>query len=208
MKDYYGITSRPRKVDGIDASRRTPEEIATHFAKVHERLYRKEFGRDTFPPKYDYMMEVTPVWQSADSSLITYRFYTYTYTMGLHGYPEEYFLTFDNHTGRLLGWKDLMDEAEMSKCLADLSQRMTAYKEETFGRKLDEPFPAYLTEEDISSNSTELLKESFDGLLYPRPALTRKGLLFSYQPYEAGCFAEGTLHFAVPYDKICLKYAP
>lgn len=205
IKDYYGITSRPRKVDGIDASRRTPEEIAAHFAKVHERLYRKEFASDGFPPKYDYMMEVTPVWLNSDSTLITYRFYTYTYTMGAHGYPEEYFLTFDSRTGRLLGWKDLMDEAGMADCVADITHRLTAYKGEFFGRELDEPYPAYLDEEDISSNSTELLKERFDGRLYPRPALTRNGLLFSYQPYEAGCFAEGTLHFAVPYDRVKMK---
>ncbi|WP_368408261.1 RsiV family protein [uncultured Duncaniella sp.] len=40
---------------------------------------------------------------------------------------------------------------------------------------------------------------------YPRPALTNQGVVFSYQPYEKGSFAEGILHFVIPYSKLDVK---
>ncbi|WP_354667204.1 RsiV family protein, partial [uncultured Duncaniella sp.] len=45
-----------------------------------------------------------------------------------------------------------------------------------------------------------MLKEVYDGAYYPRPALTNQGVVFSYQPYEKGSFAEGILHFVIPYS--------
>ncbi|MCM1075753.1 MAG: RsiV family protein [Bacteroides sp.] len=73
---------------------------------------------------------------------------------------------------------------------------MTAYK------GWDETYPAAMEEHELASNSPSLIKEFRNEKIYPRPALTRHGVVFSYQPYEAGCFAEGILHFLIPYSEI------
>ena len=83
LKEYYGIKSKPKKIGGINAASMTPKQIAKHFASEHERLYRKDFdsNEDNHGPKYDYMLEVALAWSSSDGRYVTYRFYSYYYTM-------------------------------------------------------------------------------------------------------------------------------
>ena len=43
---------------------------------------------------------------------------------------------------------------------------------------------------------------------FPFPALTEKGLLFNYQLYWIGGFAQGKASFVVPYDQVKMKLKP
>jgi hypothetical protein len=36
----------------------------------------------------------------------------------------------------------------------------------------------------------------------PQPGLSENGMVFSYQPYEISCFAAGTFHFTIPYERL------
>ena len=36
----------------------------------------------------------------------------------------------------------------------------------------------------------------------PQPGLSEVGLVFSFQPYEISCFAAGTFHFTIPYNRL------
>lgn len=204
LKEYYGIKSTPRKLHGLDASQKTPKEIARHFSKEFERLYREEYespDSDNYVPKYDYSMLVVPAWQSKDSTYITYRFYTYYYTMGLHGLMEEYYLTFNSETGKLLGFNDLFRSQSGEKVINELD---TSYSERRRknGYNVDGVQESWLSEEKLESNAWPIIKEKCDSVYYPRPAMTKKGVVFSYQPYEAGGFAEGIIHILIPYSKI------
>ena len=181
----------------------SPEQVAVHFSKEHERLYRKDFTEEDFGPKYDYMMEVAPAWESKNGQYVTYRFYTYYYTMGAHGFMEEYYLTFDNENGRILGYNDIFGANDLKKALELLEQEITAQKKEFMN--FDGIYPASLEKDELESNASEILKEVYDGAYYPRPALTNQGIVFSYQPYEKGSFAEGILHFVIPYSKRDVK---
>ena len=205
LKEYYSIKSTPRKIGGINASSMSPEQVAVHFSKEHERLYRKDFTEEDFGPKYDYMMEVAPAWESKNGQYVTYRFYTYYYTMGAHGFMEEYYLTFDNENGRILGYNDIFGANDFKKVLDLLEQEITAQKKEFMN--FDGIYPASLEKDELESNASEILKEVYDGAYYPRPALTNQGVVFSYQPYEKGSFAEGILHFVIPYSKLDVKIA-
>lgn len=205
LKEYYSIKATPRKIGGINASSMSPEQIAVHFSKEHERLYRKDFTEEDFGPKYDYMMEVAPAWESKNGQYVTYRFYTYYYTMGAHGFMEEYYLTFDNENGRILGYNDIFGANDFKKVLDLLEQEITAQKKEFMN--FDGIYPASLEKDELESNASEILKEVYDGAYYPRPALTNQGVVFSYQPYEKGSFAEGILHFVIPYSKLDVKIA-
>ena len=205
LKEYYSIKTTPRKIGGINASSMSPEQVAVHFSKEHERLYRKDFTEEDFGPKYDYMMEVAPAWESKNGQYVTYRFYTYYYTMGAHGFMEEYYLTFDNENGRILGYNDIFGANDLKKALELLEQEITAQKKEFMN--FDGIYPASLEKDELESNASEILKEVYDGAYYPRPALTNQGVVFSYQPYEKGSFAEGILHFVIPYSKLDIKIA-
>lgn len=208
LKEYYGIKTKPKKVDGINAANMSPKEIAGHFALEHERLYKKEFATEDgegLGPKYDYMLEISPAWESSDKRYVTYRFYSYYYTMGAHGFMEEYYLTFDNENGRILGYNDIFEANDFKKVLDLLEQEITAQKKEFMN--FDGIYPASLEKDELESNASEILKEVYDGSYYPRPAMTRQGIVFSYQPYEKGSFAEGILHFVIPYSKLDIKIA-
>ena len=205
LKEYYSIKATLRKIGGINASSMSPEQIAVLFSKEHERLYRKDFTEEDFGPKYDYMMEVAPAWESKNGQYVTYRFYTYYYTMGAHGFMEEYYLTFDNENGRILGYNDIFEANDFKKVLDLLEQEITAQKKEFMN--FDGIYPASLEKDELESNASEILKEVYDGSYYPRPAMTRQGIVFSYQPYEKGSFAEGILHFVIPYSKLDIKIA-
>ena len=202
LKEYYGIKSTPKKIDGINAARMTPKQIAKHFALEHERLYRDEFPvkvYDGLGPKYDYMMEVTPAWSSKNGLYVTYRFYTFYYTAGMHGFMEEYYLTFNNHTGKLLGYDDIIGNKDFPKLITELEKQLTAFR--STWSSVTETYSAALDDESLEATASEIIKEVYNGSYYPRPAITRKGIVFTYQPYEKGAFCHGILHFVQPYPK-------
>ena len=206
LKEYYGIKAKSKKVNGIDAANMTPKEIACHFATVHEQLYRNEFKMedvDGHGPKYDYMLEISPAWTSPDGRYVTYRFYSYYYTMGAHGFMEEYYLTFNEDTGNILGYEEIIGAKAFPDAIKLLEQKLTA-KEAQY-RDMDEPYPAGMDAEQLEANASEIIKEVYQSLYYPRPALTNEGIVFSYQPYEKGAFCEGILHFVIPYSKLKTK---
>lgn len=206
LNEYLGIKKKPKKISGINAYSMTPEQIAKHFAKDFEKHYKKEFtiaDCDGVGPKYDYMLTVSPAWNSKDGKLVTYRFYSYYYTSGMHGYMEEYYLTFDSESGRMLGWKDIFTDKGFKSAIRILEQMLYDYKK-TY-TTCEEPYPAHLGKSELEANASETIKEIHDSVYYPRPALTNSGVVFSYQPYEMGAFSEGILHFPIPYKQLSLK---
>lgn len=206
INEYYGIKKKPKKIHGINAYSMTPEQIAKHFANDFETHYKKDFSIedcDGIGPKYDYMLTVAPAWMSSDKSLVTYRFYSYYYTAGMHGFMEEYYLTFDNESGKLLGRDDFFTNAGFKEAIGILEQRLCDHRN-TY-TTCDGPYPSYLEESELEANASENIKEIRDSVYYPRPALTNSGVIFSYQPYEMGAFCEGILHFPIPYKQLSLK---
>lgn len=201
LKEYYGIKNQPKKIGGINAASMSPKQIAKHFASEHERLYRNDFddGEETRGPKYDYMIEVAPAWSSPDGRYVTYRFYSYYYTAGAHGFMEEYYLTIDNNSGRLLGYEDIIGKKDFPKSIAELEKQLTAYRSTWSGNT--DTYPAALDGESLEANSSEIIKEIYNGSYYPRPAITKRGIVFTYQPYEKGAFCDGILHFVQPFPK-------
>lgn len=154
-------------------------------------------------PAYHYFFSAKPVWQSKDKRLVTYQFYDYGYTMGsAHGGMEEYFATFDAETGRRLHIRDVISPKGFRKCISLLESQLTGYKKSQMEyegicqAELDDYYHEMPAPEDYT------LREIFEHHLYPIPALTRHGIVFSYQPYEKGSFAEGVLHFTIPYAQI------
>lgn len=116
---------------------------------------------------------------------------------------EEYYLTFNEETGYILGYEEIIGAKAFPDAIKLLEQKLTA-KEAQY-RDMDEPYPAGMDAEQLEANASEIIKEVYQGLYYPRPALTKEGIVFSYQPYEKGAFCEGILHFVIPYSKLKTK---
>lgn len=178
------------------------------YAKELERLYRNDYGDPDedgiqMGPKYDYLFRLMPVWESKDKDLVTYKFYTFQYMGGVHGSMDEYFFTFNRKTGKLLGANDLFTKGGFNETICELEKQLHEYK--VNNGYADREWTVYVEDcpTEFPYNGTKYdLKESVSGHVYPRPALTRHGIVFSYQPYEMGSFAEGILHFVVPYKSI------
>ena len=116
---------------------------------------------------------------------------------------EEYYLTFNNVTGHLLGFDDLFRKRDFKQVVEMVSKEITKYKR-NYG--FDTMWSAWIKKDELSSNATSIIKEvRHDTLYYPRPALTNRGVVFSYQPYEIAAFSEGVRHFVIPYNQLKLK---
>lgn len=207
LDEYNGIARPNRESERLDVADMKPQEIARYYSRLDSRLYAKEYrNNDANPPgmgpKYDYLFSMTPAWLSSDSTLITYRFQTFSYIMGAHGMTEEYYITFESATGKILSWNDILSEADYKAALAVVERQLTDYKRRFMEDENIESYPAGLEKEDLYTDISTLTKEKYNGKYYPRPALTKNGLIFSYQPYEAGSFSEGIFHFIVPYSAL------
>lgn len=147
---------------------------------------------------YSYQYYAYPVWENSDSTLITWKFYYYCYMGGVHGGEQEFFLTFDNKTGRILGVKDFYSKSEFKKAMDVLTRQLNeyhdreAYDEYSYSADLD-------IDSTVTVEQTNVLNEVVGNKIYPRPALTRQGIVFSYQTYEKGANSDGVLHFTQPY---------
>lgn len=182
------------------------DQLPRYYYKQFCRLYKKENSDESdteeipIGPHYSYQFYAYPVWENSDSTLTTWKFYDYCYMGGAHGGETEYFLTFDNETGRILGENDFYTSDEFSKAINLLCHQLNAYHNRGVSNEYN-----YSPDLDIDSNVTALqstiLNEVVEDKLYPRPALTRQGIVFTYQTYEKGSNADGILHFTQPYKK-------
>lgn len=202
LKEYDGLRLNPRKYAGFDPLTAMPEEIGRYFGNNFEISYRGMFD-DTdsiyWALPFEYSIQVAPAWTGGDGNKATYRFYFYTYGGGAHGMENEFFLTFDNATGRILGYEDLLDESSFGNVKEELGKALglRRFGEVSYNNTID------IGEEGAFQYSLmSMLYEAKDGYLYPRPALIEDRVIFSYQPYDKGSFAEGVLHFVIPLKKL------
>ena len=180
--------------------------MSQHYYKQFCRLYKKEYSyesdMDELPsgPPYSYQIYAYPVWENSDSTLITWKFYGYFYMGGAHGRETEYFLTFDNNTGRVLGADDFYTNYNFNKAIGILRHQLNAYHDRDASGTYN--FSAALdNDSNAAAVKSTILNEVVDGKTYPRPALIRQGIVFTYQTYEKGSNADGILHFAQPYNQ-------
>ena len=198
MKEYEKQNLNAKRYIGINTADASPKEIAKYFAKRFDRLYMKEFSNeDGWGPTYEYLMEVSPAWASKDGKLATYRLYTYYYGGGAHGMMNEYYLSFDTQTGKILGIKDLYKGSEFKNVIARLGDEVN--KMLTQDDEVKSEYRADLGKYGQEDTPMGIWYEGYNGYVYPRPALVKDGVVFSYQPYDKGCFADGILHFKLPY---------
>lgn len=206
IKDYISTTiaEDASYIDpwGSEVSFITPCDLSKHSVEYMLNYYYTEFCKqyykaNYFEPKDDepvygewfsYQSYIYPVWQSKDGRLVTWRFYSYSFGGGAHGAFYDYYLTFDTKEKRILNYRDLYSDVEFKNAMAILKDQINDYH----GQKTS--YEADLGDADPREPDT-----AFEGKDYPRPAITKDGIVFTYQTYEKGANFDGVLHFTQPY---------
>lgn len=197
---------RENKITAFDIAKRPTKELPEHYFNEYRTRYRersdsigKEWG-EPFPGDiYSYEHRVYPIWQSRDKKLITFRFHTFGDAGNVHGWEFDWFLTFDIDNKRILCRKDLFTDENFEKAMQNLGEQLSAYHQ-------DKGWDAAIDiDTSVTAGSDTTLYEVYKGNLYPRPAITPDGVIFSYQTYLKGGNADGVLHFVQPYSTLIPK---
>lgn len=179
-------------------------QMSRYYYDQFCRLYKEEYSSESdtddisHGPCYSYQFYAYPVWENSNSTLITWKFYDYCYLGGAHGGEHEYFLTFNNKTGRILGIDDFYSNDEFKKAINHLTHQLNAYHNRDGNGEYN--YSASLDDPNVIAAQSTVLNEMVGGKKYPRPALIRQGIVFTYQTYEKGGNADGVLHFIQPYQ--------
>lgn len=118
-----------------------------------------------------------------NANFITLRLQNHSYTGGAH--PNYYInvTTFDLNNGKQLGWQDMITDTSAIKLLGKAKFKETR-----------------------SSDGEEFLWEDYFGgeeyLLPENFGLTKQGLYFSYNYYEAAPYAAGPTEYTIPFEAL------
>ena len=127
-----------------------------------------------------------------NSRFVTYQQFKHDYRGGAHGYYTERLISFDHVHGQEIDYKYLFRDGCMEAILALLKEeakKSPNYQE--WKPDIDE----YACVKDGNDKPTGLLR-------LPQPGLSEEGVVFSFQPYAISCFAAGTFHFTIPYNRL------
>lgn len=132
-------------------------------------------------------------WESSDSvsvitnihNLLSLKISHYSFTGGAHGNPSESYVNFNTVTGKRIAFEDAVDAAKVNK----LKGINIKYFKEV--KKL--PEGATLEESGFFVKGDDLpLPSSF--------AITREGLLMSYNYYEIAPYSDGVIAYTIPFE--------
>lgn len=182
--------------DSLSYSRVTPDmtikQAADFVGEEFEDAYRKEFTGADYVAPYSFDALYYPEWESADGRYVTYFLSSDLYFGGAHGMNGALYVTFDSNSGKSLGVSDIFTPSGFEKAMEILASKVKDY---TSGRVTT----AYLI---TDSETVSEYYQMHDGRIYPRPALTRHGVAFAYQPYDIAPFSEGVRFFLIPYSEL------
>lgn len=179
------------------------EPMAEFFYKQYCDLYIMECSalEDSiglvYGQSYSFQFCAIPVWQNSDKTLTTWKFYEYIYANGPHCSEKEFYITFDNKKGKMLGAEDLFTPVGFKYAIKRLTQQLAI--EKGLEAWQDPKITADL--DDCANSDSRVFIEVVQGKKYPRPALIEEGVVFSYQPYQKTGGADDELHLIQPYSK-------
>jgi hypothetical protein len=148
--------------------------------------------------QYDEYMEVKAPetivdWQVSRSAFIIYANQDFAsivvknegYLGGAHGFSEEQIFVFEGTDGKALSWDDILSP--------DSKEVFVKAAEAEFRRARDiKPSETFVEAGFSFENDTFTLSDNF--------AVTDKGILLHYNPYEVGPYVMGATNFMVPID--------
>ena len=127
-----------------------------------------------------------------NSRFVTYQQFKHDYRGGAHGYYTERLISFDHVHGQEIDYKYLFRDGCMEAILALLKEEA---KQSPNYQKWEPDIDEYACVKDENDKPTGLHR-------LPQPGLSEEGVVFSFQPYAISCFAAGTFHFTIPYNRL------
>lgn len=163
------------------------EELAGMAAR--EYLDSEDYSTDVLDELGDYTIDNTydiDLEKVEESELyVTYLENSYYYSGGAHGYPTAEFVTFSKITKTEVSFEDFFSQEDLPALRRQLYRSYLVESEQT---EDDCSFLEFKKKLDDSGHFNNL----------PAPGIINGNYVFSFQPYELGCFAEGIYHLKVP----------
>ena len=164
-------------------------QIAQFAADVYYAIIEADYGdmEEDFIPTGLYQ-ELNMRVMICNDRFVTYQQCESSYCGGTHGGFTERLVSFDHVNNQEIDNSYLFNpgcEEELVDLLVEEAQKSPNYKE---------------NKPDIRAGvvNTGINR----GYAFPESGLSEEGVVFSFQPYQIDCFAAGTYHFIIPYDKL------
>jgi len=133
-----------------------------------------------------------------NNRFVTFQECTHDFSEGGHGYYTERLISYDFVHRKEIDFEYLFDSQyfpQMLEILLDAAENDPQCREWN---------PDILQYVYVTDDEGVLTGE----YCFPQPGLSDEGVVFSFQPYDISCFAAGTFHFTIPYDKIYRFLSP
>lgn len=127
-----------------------------------------------------------------NNRFVTYQECAFDYEGGAHGFYSKRLLSFDHVNKQEIDNSYLFKsgcEEELADLLVEEARKSPYYQ------KSEPDIRTSLANKDEEGNL-------IGGYTFPTPGLCEDGVVFSFQPYEISCFADGAFHFVIPYERV------
>lgn len=169
------------------------QQIEKYVTNLYFAIKKEEYATDdtTYYP-IEAFIELNLQARVSNNRYVTYQEFTHEYDGGVHGYYTEQLVSFDHiHTQEIDNKYLFIDNSidSIVNLLIDEAKKTPHYWE----WKPDIKRYVFVTDEN--DNPTGEIR-------LPQAGLAEEGMVFSFQPYEISCFAAGTFHFTIPYNRL------
>lgn len=189
---YLGYSGNPYCQWKYDGDPNDYDRIAKYAAEMYFAVKKGEFGNDVegYPAVLFSVLNLKA--RVSTDRFVSYRQYTSSHNGGAHGYYTQSLISFDHVHRQEIDFDYLFKKGSEPKILALL---MDVAKNSPKSKEWEPDIMKAVAPLDDEGNRSEKI-------YLPQPGLSEEGVVFSFQPYEANCFAAGTYHFTIPYDRL------
>lgn len=189
---YIGYAKRSNTGWRYDGDIHNTKRILKFASDVYFATIKGDYGLDENDYPFSLFSILYLKAYVKNNRFVTFQQYTHDYYGGAHGYYTERLISFDPIHKKEIDYKYLFKD----NCIEDI---IVLLKEEAckspnyqeWKPNIDE----YVCVKDEDDMPTGLYR-------LPNPGLSHEGVVFSFQPYEISCFAAGSFHFTIPYERL------
>lgn len=169
--------------------------VGRFMSNIYFGIKKQEYGEDCrdYPCALYFDLSLRLI--STNGKYYSYQKQTHEYNGGAHSFYTEAIVSLDPKTGEEINWKYLFVPGCDEKIY---SLYYKAVQEDP--HYIKSRIGMYFPEAEEQFRNRLCLRNGKN--ILPNPGLTDTGVVFSYQPYEIGSFADGAFHFIIPYKEL------
>ena len=189
---YIGYAKRSKTGWRYDGDIHNTKRIFKFASDVYFATVKGDYGLDENDCPFSLFSILCLKAYVKNNRFVTFQQYTHDYYGGAHGYYTERLISFDPIHKKEIDYKYMFKDNCMEDIIVLLKEeacKSPNYQE--WKPNIDE----FVCVKDEDDKPTGLYR-------LPHPGLSNEGVVFSFQPYEISCFAAGTFHFTIPFERI------